>query len=299
MATIFRALGPRTQLNFPVRTAIIYSGNIELVNIPSGTFTVEFSSGGTTNITLSPPYGSIVALTSDIQSQIDSNIGAGIGQCNPLGNVDAILFYDVANQSVEISNVSNDLFQDFPVPNVTRDVTTSPVTDLQCTALSELGAVESIGIPLNFISNMYEIPTGANELTIWSQVTDNDAENDGYNQSVFYFISWTNGTDGYITDGYLSETYNDSIIPVTQFPIDGADPVQSGIFESKASRLITTTSVRSDGVTIANDVVRVPIPLGATGMYIGTFGYGQNSTGNDGKTASPPTITFAITSGTR
>jgi len=296
MATIFRALGPRTQLNFPVRTAIIYSGDVDYSNIPADSFSVEFSSGGVVTVTLSPPYSDVNDLASDIQSQIDSQAGAGVGQCTQV--LDSIFLRDVANQSVEVSGMTNDLFQILPLPNVSVDISTSPITEIPC-ATNNQDIASFFNIALNTFSNLYEIPAGANELTIWSQVTDNDGEMDGYQQSAFYSVNWTNGTDGYITDGYLSESFRDSIVNTTQYPLDGNDPVQSAIFYPRPVGLNVTTSVKSDGVTTANDVVKIPIPMGATGMYINVLGYGQNSTGGSGKTANPLTISFTITSGTR
>ena len=307
MATIFKTKGERQQLRFNVPSAYVSTGELSDSDFPFTNTGITFdlawstSPGAVTIDTTGAPYTTQADMASDFQSQIDSAGGGLLVAVVPttrLGDGQILLFIDndTADGYVSIANMTSDSYNDLPLPNITVDTSTFDTT---VQAQAE-GISQPFFPPTNLkpiASELYDIPVGANEVALWVKVTSNDT--DGYTNAVNLLVAWTNGVDGYVTDGYFTEFVTDSSLG--QAPLTASDFPAGGVFVTSAPIVLQTTSVdglldENSGPATSFNAVRLKVPAGATGLYILPFG---TSAATGDTAAFPPTISIAVTSETR
>lgn len=322
MATIFSAKGERELLTWDATSASILVDKTDVTSFSGNeSFTLEASAGGPGVIgpfsTIGNSGGGGFPWTTsddfaiDMQGEIDSVLGANIVSFveipNGPGEDSNFFLIDDNETSIEVSSVSNLTFETFPVPNIIRDVLASNNSVNPQAALPGDGLVGWFD-PFNLkpdISSLYSIPQGANEATLWMTVTADDPE-DGYVAGALYFVGWTNGTDGYVTDGYYTELMLETLDQDLEIPIATTPTTINSSFTARIIKLSVAPGVAgsllapgTSGPVKSTSVVKIPVPIGATGLYVIATAYTNNSISSLPKTAYPPSISVAVTAGTR
>lgn len=317
MATIFSAKADREVLTWVAGSSAIITDNMDVADFAgTETFTIEVSGSGPSSIgpfsTITGfPWTDEATFETDMQTELDLVLGSNQVRFRTMPGSSpssaSYSFTDVSDISTEISLVTNTIFERFPVPNLLRDTTVcNNSINPQAVAPGGGGGWFPPFYMKPDISSLYTIPEGANELTLWVSVEANDGV-DGYEVGVNYFTCWTNGTDGYATDGYLYDLMFEALDQdIVLNPSTTKATTTSGfafrIAKSNfASGVLGSFSVPISGVNFSKSstAVRIPVPVGTTGFYLVASNYVNDTIDPDPKTAFPPTFTVAATAGTR
>ena len=285
----------RSVATWPHRRAILASAEITVGSITGAeTFDIEFSGSGGSPATIdttAAPYADLTALQTDFQSQIDAAFGVGVGFVinndeENLGFADV----DIEGGFTAISSVSETTFLTLPIANDTRDTSITTTTDFTPQA-GFLGSFLGL-FPIDGLSNTVTIPDGYNHLTVWLSIENSS---DGYVQTALFQVGFTNGVDGLVLDGYVSELvgYSDPPINVSGFTVSTLNSdVQS------FARIIGYVTPKINIVGVKTTItVPIPIPDGATGVYFVVPIYAAASGPSGG--ANPPIIRAVVTFGVR
>lgn len=307
MTTIYSVNVLRQQLTFEFGTCQFTSGQITIGNITgSETVLIEFSSGGPVLLnTASAPYVDVTDLKNDFQTQIDGAIGAGIGVVLELGNK-LLLFQDIADGYIS-SATDQVSFSTLAVPQLTKNKALGPQTSFTAFGGSFLSTIFQpvYGYSLDR-SNLFEFPPAATEVTLWITMETDTVNTDGYVQTGLYACGFTNGTDGYIIDGYITEIAYPHYLTDGDFDGDlattgsalftGLRVAGSVSFLGPSVSTVNALDLTAGGVTKNTIAFPLKIPRGATGMYVFPLQYGQ--VGANPIYFKPPTLSVVVTAGT-
>lgn len=302
MATVFSVRKEREQLVFAVRAAVISTRELSVENL-TGDETFTLQTDATAPFTIGPisgfanfPYGEDDgdAFASDLGTDIDGKLGANkvtVAGPDDNGSIALIRLPNFNVGSISTSDVSTLDFATLPIPNLTKTIGTD--TEVQCQ--SGFSQVEFLGAKPD-ASLLYEIPQGANEIAIWTKIESNDP--DGYAAGVIFGLAWTNGTDGYVDDGYATEYSFHTSTNSSDLTVDLADSTATALRLALQNSIVTTGALTATGLFgEKNALIKAKVPAGATGCYIVSAIQFHNTT--TPTSASPPTFSVAITAETR
>lgn len=288
MTSIFNAIGPRQAFTFQTRSAYIPMGTVDVNGLTgSETFLIEFSTGGPIliDLSLNSPYVDTSALVTELKSQINSGVGAGVAYVITYSS-DQIAFYDVADGYIS-TNIEDTHFQSFPLPVLTRVPGTYASYDVALGGSPSPPQAGSTILKINGLSDMYTILPGINEITLWTTVEN--ANEDDLSSAVL-FVAWTNGVDGVISDGY----YEELMFETSQMEdiIQNPPNLDQFTISTKLASAFVLSGTAINVQKKASQQFSLKVPSGATGVYVWAVG-------TNGNIRLPITMQVAITSATR
>lgn len=290
MATIFNTLADRQTFAFTQRIAAIYTGICpDVTAISASSFKFQANSGPEITITVTGSYAFFSDFRTAIETQISGTYGSSVSVTQQ--DQEMLIFFDVNNEFIKISDVSSALHVQTGLLNVERSVgleveelTVMPVEKI----LSVAGSV--FGVKHDGLSNLISIPRGANSLSFYYSTfvgVDGygDPVYDGSDPEIYMYVGWTNGIDGYVIDGYFDEMCINS---------DNKYQSSTGIFPTKIAQFGGVKyAMGHNAIGTKAATPAIEIPVGATGCYIAL------TLANNDTSRYPPSITIAAISGTR